>query len=195
MMRIVAGGYVRPMPGETVAGDGWLVEPCARGVIVAAADGLGHGPEAAKAASAFLDCVRACRDQPLPALFATAQDALRKTRGAVAVVARFDEHDERVEIAGVGNITPLIASFGREARLVVVPVGFVGGTLRTVRPQWLDFREGDLLLLHSDGVRPRFELAPLRSLPPAELARKVVSTYGSASDDATCLVALSERVP
>jgi hypothetical protein len=195
VMRVVAGEFVRPMPGETIAGDGCLVETCARGVVVALADGLGHGPEAARAANAFLDCVRACRDEALGTLFTRAHEALRKTRGAVAVVARFDETNERVEIAGVGNVTPIVASRVEEPRLVVMPVGFVGGTFRSVRPQSLEFHAGDVLLLHTDGVLARFELDPsLRSLSPAALARALVTMHGSPSDDAACLVAKGELV-
>jgi len=128
--RVVAGVFVRPMPGEAVAGDACLVEAWARGVIVAVADGLGHGPAAAKAAVAFLDCVRAGREEPLGTVFASAHEALRRTRGAVAVIARFDEAGEKVEIAGVGNVTAIAINGAGDPRLVVTPVGFVGGTYR-----------------------------------------------------------------
>ena len=190
MTRVVAGAFVRPMPGETVAGDACLVEAWTRGVVVAVADGLGHGPAAAKAATAFLDCVRAGREEPLLTVLASAHETLRRMRGAVAVIARFDETGDKVEIAGVGNVTVLAVNGAGDPRPVVIPVGFVGGTYRAVRPQVLDFRGGDMLLLHTDGVRSRFELAPLRSLAPAELARAIVAEHGLPSDDAACVVAL-----
>ena len=73
---------------------------------------------------------------------------------------------------------------------MLVPAGVLGGAYRPARAQSLDFAVGDLLVMHTDGVRSRFDLAPLRSLPPDELARAVVSTHGKTTDDAACAVVL-----
>ncbi len=193
MTRVTAGAFVRPIAGEVVAGDACLVEPWARGVVVVAADGLGHGPAAATASNAFLECVRAGLDMPLPDLFSTAHRALLRTRGAVVVVARFDEAAGKVEIAGIGNVTALLAAGASEPKHIVIPAGVVGGTFRTIRPQTFPFLPGDLLLLHTDGVHSRFACGSLRSLAPAAMARAVVTDHGKASDDAGCVVAVGSR--
>jgi hypothetical protein len=119
-----------------------------------------------------------------------AHRALLKTRGAVAAVARFDELSRRVEIVGLGNVTVLLASGSRDACQVVMPPGVLGSAFRPVRPQVFDFVEGDVLVLHTDGVQGRLSMASFRMLAPAEVAQAIVTTYGKTTDDAGCAVAI-----
>jgi phosphoserine phosphatase RsbX len=189
MMRVEAGSFVRPIGTEEVAGDACLVATWSRGVVVAMADGLGHGPAAAAAATAFLQKVRDARDAPLATMFEGAHRALLKTRGAVAAVARFDELEASVEVVGVGNVTVLLGEGGRDPRPLVIPSGVLGSAFRAVRPQVFAFAAGDLLVLHTDGVGERFPIAQLRPLEPDAFAQAVVQTYGKPTDDAACAVA------
>jgi anti-sigma regulatory factor (Ser/Thr protein kinase) len=195
MMRVAAGAFVRPLATEDVAGDACLVETWARGVLVAATDGLGHGPPAAAASSAFMGRLRAARSAPLAFVLEDGHRALLKTRGAVAAVARFDELAGTVEVAGLGNVTALLASGSGDAKPIVLPAGVLGSAFRPVRPQVLAFGVGDVLVLHTDGVQGRLALGPLRSLPPEALARAIVDKYGKASDDAGCAVAVGTSGP
>lgn len=190
MMRVTAGSFVRPLPTETVAGDACLVDNWARGVLVAVADGLGHGPAAATAAAAFVDRVRSSRSAPLPIVLEDAHRALLKTRGAVAAVARFDELSRSVEVAGLGNVTVLLAGGSSDPRPVLLPTGVLGSAFRPVKPQVFDFAEGDVLVLHTDGVHGRLSLGSFRALSPAAFAQAIVTTYGKTSDDAGCAVAV-----
>ncbi len=194
MMRVSAASFVRPVATEAVAGDACLVEPWARGVLVAAADGLGHGAQAAAAASAFLQCVRDAREAPLPIVLERAHRALLRGRGAVAAVARFDEPSRSVEVAGLGNVTVFIAGAPGEPKHVVLPAGVLGSAFRTIRPQVFGFGRGQVLVLHTDGVTSRFPLGPLRSLGPAAMAQAVVARHGKATDDAACIVAVAGEV-
>jgi hypothetical protein len=166
-----------------------------RGVVVALADGLGHGPAAATAATAFLQKVRDAREAPLATMLEGAHRALLKTRGAVAAVARFDELGASVEVVGVGNVTVLLGEGGREPRPLVIPSGVLGSAFRAVRPQVFGFAAGDLLVLHTDGVGARFPLAQLRSLEPNAFAQAVVLTYGKPTDDAACAVVRGAEAP
>jgi phosphoserine phosphatase RsbX len=189
-MRVSAASFVRPLASEEVSGDGCLVERWARGVVVATADGLGHGPPAAQACAEFLRHVREGREAPLPVVLETAHRALSKGRGAVAAVARFDESARTVEVAGLGNVAVFVATGTGDPKHCVVPAGVLGSAFRTIRPQWLGFAAGDVLVLHTDGVRSRFPFDRLRNLEPAALARAIVTMYGKASDDAACAVAV-----
>jgi hypothetical protein len=189
-MRVAAGAFVRPLETETVAGDACLIESWARGVVVVAADGLGHGPPAAAASTALVERVRAARAAPLPLVLEDAHRALLKTRGAVAAVARFDEIAGTVEVAGLGNVTALLSTGSGEPQTLVLPAGVLGSAFRPVRPQVIDFAEGDVLVLHTDGVRGRVALGSLRSMTPTDCARAIVASYGTPSDDAGCVVAV-----
>ena len=189
-MHVAAASFVRSLATEDVAGDGCLVDRWARGVLVAIADGLGHGRPAADASASFLQIVRDARDRPLSAVLEEAHRALARGRGAVAAIARFDEVGRSVEVAGLGNIGIFVASDRGEVRHVVIPAGVLGSAFRTIRPQVIEFAEGDTLVLHTDGVSSRFPFHRLRTLEPQALARAVVTTYGKASDDAACAVAV-----
>jgi negative regulator of sigma-B (phosphoserine phosphatase) len=193
MIRVASGTCVRPLSGEDVAGDACLVEPWSRGVVVVVSDGLGHGPAAAEASRVLLEHVRGAIEMPLGQIFAGGHRALLKTRGAVATIARFDEGAGRVEICGTGNVTTRLVQGTAPSRHVLVPAGVLGGAYRPARAQSLDFAVGDLLVMHTDGIRSRFDLAPLRSLPPDELARAVVDAHGKTTDDAACAVVLGAR--
>src|SRR6266496_1820367 len=77
----------RALPGEAVCGDLHLIKPIPDGVLLAVADGLGHGDEATVAAKTALAILEEHREEPLEALVTRCHDALRKTRGAVMTVA------------------------------------------------------------------------------------------------------------
>jgi hypothetical protein len=207
-MRIAAGAFVRPLAGESLAGDAYLIETWSRGLVVALADGLGHGAAAAVPATIFLQRVRRGREAPLMAVLEEAHEALHKTRGAVAAVARFDELSRTAEVIGLGNIRVWYARGGSEPRPLEMRDGVLGSTLRVVRPHVVDFAEGDVLVLCTDGVRSRFAPGPFLSsafplssiaslsssspsAPPLDaLAEAVVAAHGRPSDDAACLVAM-----
>ncbi|MGO8995010.1 MAG: SpoIIE family protein phosphatase [Polyangiaceae bacterium] len=187
--RLAVGICIRPLAGETESGDACVEIRNPRGAIVVMADGLGHGARAAAAASAFVDCVREAGLLSLEELFARAHRALLKTRGAVAAVARFDVERGEVEIAGIGNISTQIARSGasRTEHPIVMP-GVLGSAYRAVRPQVFPFGMGDLLVMHSDGIRSRFDLELARALPVQAAASAVVRSYAKGSDDAACAI-------
>lgn len=193
---VAIGTSIRPIAGEQVAGDGFAAVPWSGGMLVAVVDGLGHGERAAVAASAFLDAVRADPETPLGRTFERAHHALIKTRGAVAAVARFESERQRVEIASLGNVVAFIVRYG--SRRAIHPIalpGVLGSTFRPVRPQPFDFDVGDTMVMHSDGVRTRFELGEIAGMPPQEAANEIMNVAGKTSDDACCVVARGVRRP
>lgn len=58
MGMIEVAGATRPRPGEQRCGDAWLHLDLGDASLLAIVDGLGHGPEAAAAASAALGSLR-----------------------------------------------------------------------------------------------------------------------------------------
>jgi phosphoserine phosphatase RsbX len=183
------GICVRPLAGETESGDACVQIRTPNGVIVAMADGLGHGARAAAAANAFVECVRGGGLLALQELFARGHRALLKTRGAVAALARFDSERGEVEIAGIGNISTQLARAGavRTEHPIVMP-GVLGSAYRVVRPQVFSFGLGDIVVMYSDGIRSRFDLALARVLPVQAAAEAVVRSHAKGSDDAACAI-------
>ncbi len=176
----------RPAAGETSCGDAYAIVRRGRRLLVALADGLGHGPEAARAAQAFCSHAEAEADRPLEAILASAERAVAGTRGVAAALLRLDPPGH-FEYAGIGNIVLRVLS-----RTPVHPLSVAGtvGRRSARRPRCERFAvgEGDLLVLHSDGVSNRYELEPLRDTPPDRAARELVEAHGRSHDDATCLV-------
>ncbi len=186
---VASGVAVRALPGETTSGDVARVFPCRRGILAVLVDGLGHGPRAAAASDALVDVVGHHVDRSIDELFLLAHKALVKTRGAVAAIARFDEIDAKVELAALGNVAMVLVPLqGHTSHRGATP-GIVGGAYRTVRPETLSFGLGDMLIFHSDGVRARLDLAPVRALSPTAAALEVVRRGGKPGDDASCIVA------
>ncbi len=192
--RVAVGICVRPLAGETLSGDACAEIPWPRGVLVAMADGLGHGERAAIAASAFVACVRDGSTLSLEEIFARAHRALLKTRGAVAAVARFDHERGQVELAGIGNIsTHVVRPGAHHTEHPLLMPGVLGSAYRTVRSQALPFGVGDVLVMHSDGVRSRFDVEVMRAFPVKAAAEAVVRLHAKGSDDAACAIVRGVR--
>ena len=183
-------GLSRPMPGESVCGDGWNVLGSVDCATVAVADGVGHGPLAHEASQLALRTVEqvlvgdpGC---PLDGLLRICHDALRGTRGAAVALLRLQPQVRRLAFAGVGNV----AFTGRPRRrgLGISLPGMVGAKMRTVRVFESELEPGDQYALWSDGVSSRFRLEPdaRRCLPDA--VKIGIEEHGKDRDDATLVL-------
>ncbi len=176
----------RAAVGESQCGDAYSVVPQVRTTLVAVADGLGHGPEAARAARAFCGHAERNADRPLEVILATADAALSGTRGAAVALLRLDPNG-RFEFAGVGNIAVRALS-----RRPIHPVS-LAGTLgrrqrRPPRSEAFDVDEGDLVVVHTDGVSSRYDLEAIGAGAAQRIAQTLLSSHGKSNDDATCVV-------
>lgn len=187
-MRIESALTRRPKVGEEVCGDDALILEDERQVTVAVVDGLGHGPEAAEAASAFLATVRDNAEASLTEIFEAAAVTVAPTRGAVGLLARFDLLTASVSVLGVGNID-LKARSVESIHPVSTP-GIIGRPVRRLRQFDYKVTGGDLIVITSDGISSRFELTQLGRAKPREIAETILEEFGRDDDDATCLVLL-----
>jgi phosphoserine phosphatase RsbX len=181
------------LEGEDESGDLHVVCPFEGGALVAAIDGLGHGPEAAAAARKAAEVLEEHHAEDVTRLFERCHASLRGTRGAVITLASFDTGRDAMSWAGVGNVegTLLRADSGMERwRESVMLVGGVPGhQLPAVRPNELAVSPGDTLILATDGVRGGYlDLLPAGA-PPRQLADRVLTEFGKGTDDALVLVA------
>ncbi len=185
---MVIGVAQRPAAGETSCGDAYAIVRRGRATLVALADGLGHGPEAARAAEAFCAHARASADRPLDAILLSAHRAVAGTRGVAAALLRLHPPDH-FEFAGVGNV--VLRVLAREPVHPLTVAGTLGRrNVRRVRCERFAAHAGDLLVLHTDGVKSGYALDGLRGEPPDGVARRLLETHGRAHDDATCVVVL-----
>lgn len=185
-------GLVRAMTNEDVCGDaGLALEQDGKRILVLA-DGLGHGPLAASASRAAIHVAVEDGGASPAALLAAMHRRMRHTRGAAVAVVIVDRAAGVARFAGVGNVAAWIAHEGGRRGMASEP-GIVGGQLRKEpREETFELPEAALVVLHSDGLTDRWDLARypgLRSRSAAVLAGVLLRDAGIRHDDASVLVA------
>jgi anti-sigma regulatory factor (Ser/Thr protein kinase) len=185
------GALCTPLAGEEACGDGWAVSCNRDGATLLGADGLGHGPEAAKAAAG---AIQALEKRPAAApgdVLHTAHDLLRITRGAALSVARIDYRGDDLRFAGIGNVNALVVD-GAARRALVSHNGIVGHNMRKVQEFTAPFPPGALCVLTSDGIQTQWDLGDypgLHARAPALVAAILMRDFIRRRDDAMVLVA------
>ncbi|WP_128436305.1 ATP-binding SpoIIE family protein phosphatase [Streptomyces cyaneus] len=192
-----AGGVNIPLAGAEFSGDAWACVRTGDRVTLMLADGLGHGPLAARASSAAVETVRCAPHLPPADLLRRLNGALRDTRGAAVAVAQLDVTAGKLHFAGVGNVGARLRRGDSWQGLVSRP-GIVGAHLPTHLPQQQQTWTDDcLLVLHSDGLPSRWSPGPAAHDPspdPAVIAASIVRDASSPARpvrDDTAVVVLS----
>jgi hypothetical protein len=188
--RSLSGAVCLPLAGETESGDAWMVARQRQAIALVVVDGLGHGPEAAKAARAAVDAVAQQPGMRPAEQIEVCHAALRPTRGAAQAVALIDLAARQLYFAGVGNISACIVD-GDTRRQLMSHNGIVGHNMRKVQEFALPCGPGALVILASDGIGTQWDLAQypgLAACDPAIVAAVLLRDFGRARDDACVLV-------
>jgi len=183
----------RRLAGEMLSGDLHKVMPRGDGVLIAVADGLGHGAAAAAAAGLALETVEQCAHQPLVQVLKNCNQKLQRTRGAVLTIAFLNALDGSMEWLGVGDVRGVLVRSMPGAKALTeclsLSSGFIGGKLPPVRAATLKIATGDTLVLVTDGIRKGFEEGLVLSARPQKAAESILRRDGLDTDDALVLVA------
>jgi anti-sigma regulatory factor (Ser/Thr protein kinase) len=185
-----------PLQTETVCGDAWSCHAGHDEFTVLLADGLGHGPQANIAAIAAAKVLPLDGDAPLERIMEVANDALRPTRGAAVGIARVPRFASMgmgaARFAGIGNIAASVWTEDSHRHLVSHS-GIVGqGAARRAQTFGVPCPPHALLVLHSDGLASRWDLARYRGLAmrhPALVAAVLYRDFARGRDDVTVFVA------
>ncbi len=190
------GAVCVPMRGEEFCGDAWSVMMNERSVKVLVADGLGHGPEAARASLAAVQTLWANPDLTASQLLEAIHRALPATRGAAVAVAQPDFHAGQLHFAGIGNICASIVTH-ESTKNLVSHNGIVGHNMRKVQ-QFTDPLPPDgVCIMHSDGLSAQWDLRAYPGLlmhHPALIAGVLYRDFARDRDDAT-IVAFRQTGP
>lgn len=181
--------------GAAVTGDHGIVVEVGGGVLVAAVDGLGHGPAAAVAAQAAAAAVQRNADRTrsdLAALMIECHVRLRRTRGAAVSLAFLSAGTGEMTWLGVGDVEGRVIRSPRAGAdgglsLLVAP-GLVGHELPALRAGTAAVLRGDLIAFASDGVRADFADRLSHAGSPASIAEQVLSDHWDGNDDALVIV-------
>jgi phosphoserine phosphatase RsbX len=189
----------RPLPGQKESGDLHAVIPLPFGSLVAVADGLGHGYEAAIAARVTMITLAAQADLPLPRLVERCHQALKGTRGVAVCLASLNWSDGVLTWLSIGNVAGILlhasADGGLEHEYVLERNGVVGHRLPPVRAAKLQLHRGDLLVFATDGLRGGFYRELRIDARPQEAADRILAEYAKATDDALVLVGRWNGMP
>lgn len=187
------GAVCLPLASEQVCGDAWNIVCEGHELSLMVADGLGHGPLAARAsetASALLENSTPGLP-PLPAPFIElAHGALRGTRGAAMAVAHIDSARRELRYAGVGNIAAC-AFDAHQRRHLLSHNGIVGSNLRKVQEFRYPWQLGTMLVMHTDGLHTRWDLEQYPGLAqchPSLVAAVLYRDFARGRDDITVVV-------
>lgn len=190
-----AGGLTRPITGEQVSGDGYAVRVVDGRRQVLVCDGLGHGPLAAAATEAALAAFRAAPAEPPGTVVQHLHRNMSHTRGAALAVAEPDPASGLLRYAGLGNIAAMVVVAGERRRSMVSLPGIAGHQRPGVREYDYPFPPGAMLVMHSDGVVDRWDLADhpgLAGRSPLVAAAVLLRDAGVRRDDACVVVARAE---
>jgi anti-sigma regulatory factor (Ser/Thr protein kinase) len=186
---VEVGALWMPLAGEQECGDGWAVQCDAAGATLIASDGLGHGPEAARASAAAIRALEGREGAQAGDLMELIHQALRPTRGAALATARIDFAANELRFAGVGNIGGCVIGDGRRA--LVSHNGIVGHNMRKLQEFALPFPPDSLCVMHSDGIQTQWDLSDYPGLighGASLIAAVLMRDFIRRRDDAMVLV-------
>lgn len=182
----------RPIPGEWISGDQYLVAPFPHGVLVAVVDGIGHGSKAAAAAEAAVAVLAEHAGDPVESLVQRCHVALRKTRGAVMSLATLNGLDNTLSWLGIGNVEAMLVSSCKapgSSRKVSLMLrgGIVGDRLPPLMTASVPLYPDDLLFFATDGIKSAF-IRDVRCVEhPYELIHQIFFRHVRGTDDALLL--------
>lgn len=191
--RFRVGAVSLPIDGETVCGDGWSAGESGPSIRMLVFDGLGHGPDAAAAAQAAIELAARHPDDDPGALLQRIHLGIRHTRGAAGMVCEVFPDRQAVRFAGVGNIAVVLVHDYKQ-RALMSHNGTLGHQATRFQELTREWAHDDLLILHSDGLTSRWDLARYPGLPqrdPAVVAGVLWRDFQRGRDDAT-VVAVRE---
>ena len=179
------------LPGEVVCGDGYHVKYTTGGFQIFVGDGLGHGANANIAVEEAIKAFRICREKDPAEIIRDIHSSVRKTRGLVATIATVDYKSAQWTICGVGNISTRIFN-GVESKTYTPYNGIVGHNIpRTINNTIVPYEKHQTIVMHSDGVKNRWNLSDLQSImkyEPEMIAAALYKDQMRGTDDATVFV-------
>lgn len=189
-VQLAHGGVSLPLAGETANGDAWAVIELRQQAAILMVDGLGHGPEAAKAAAAAIAAMELQPGLRPSEQLTVCHEALRNTRGAALALALYDATTSQLHFAGIGNVSACLVGDGARRQLVSYN-GIVGNNIRKVQEFSVDCAPGTLVVMATDGIGTQWDMDQypgLSACDPAIVAAVLLRDHARARDDASVLV-------
>lgn len=199
--RLEVGYVMVPKPNETVCGDGFAISIQPNRTEILALDGLGHGTNANEASAQAIAAFRENLNLDPASRLRAIHHAIKRTRGAVGFTARIS--NGTIEYCGIGNIIGKLYSqeastiAGPQYKSIISYNGILGYNIpTTLNNQQLDWVRNKTLILHSDGLKTRWELAKYPNLlrhHSTTIAAVLYLDHSRHSDDTLVVVCKAKR--
>ncbi|MGH9767538.1 MAG: SpoIIE family protein phosphatase [Blastocatellia bacterium] len=178
--------------GEWTISDAWAAKHQPSRSLVMVADGLGHGAEAAMAATEAVSVIERVHALSPAEILEEVHETLGGTRGASVAVAeiRLSGSAPEVRFAGVGNIAARVVNGDRAVHLV--SLNGIAGYEAEIQEFTYPWPAHSALVLHSDGLAPQWNAGDYPGLlasHPALIAAVLHRDFNRGLDDATVVVA------
>jgi anti-sigma regulatory factor (Ser/Thr protein kinase) len=186
------GAVCVPMRGEEVCGDAWSLDTKDGRSVFLVADGLGHGPEAARASRSAVVSFLEQGTPDVTQLLKGAHGELHSTRGAAVALASLRPGDTRLDFAGVGNIAASVLSPQGGMQRMVSMNGTLGHQIHRVQPFSYTWSPDSVLVMCSDGLLTQWRVDGSPGLihrHPSLVAGVLYRDFSRGRDDVTVLVA------
>lgn len=174
---------------DQASGDAVLVDVTQEQIFVGLIDAAGHGPRAHAVSQTACTFLEENKNEKLPVLMQGLHEKLRGTPGGVAIIGKLDVTQLQLTYVGVGNIT--LRKFGIVSTRKVMQGGIIGYQLRTPIEKILQLEHGDVIVMHSDGLRGQFDINDYPQILKHDaraIARNLIEKFAKNEDDSICLV-------
>ena len=178
----------RPLNNDVFCGDTGLFREFDDKVFLAVVDVLGHGVRAQKVAE---DCEAFLEKNyrlDLPEMMLGLHGHIKGSRGAMAGLCRLDLKTGELKYVGIGDT--VAKTIGSENTQFISLSGVIGYTIPTPREKTGNLHMGDVLLLHTDGIKAHFRPQEYPELPndtPTTITTRMIEQFGKEYDDALCM--------
>ncbi len=192
-LRLIEWGFATmPLQGQAVSGDKYIIKPLLTGILMAVADGLGHGYEAAVASDIAIATLDTYAHEPIIPLVRRCHEALKGTRGVVMSIASFNSLDKTMTWLGVGNIEGILLREDVNAvpprKSLLLRGGVLGYQLPPLKESVIPVLAGDTLIFATDGIRSGFDKGIKPGDKPQRIADSTMAQFNRGTDDALVLV-------
>jgi serine phosphatase RsbU (regulator of sigma subunit) len=174
---------------ESECGDIGIIKLYNKECFVALLDVLGHGAVARDLALLAQDYIEKHYCDDLVDILEGLHGLLRGSRGTVAALLHLDIPTGELCYTGIGNISLMIMR-STQTRLIIQD-GIIGYIMPKPRSQKISLFPGDIVILHSDGIRDHFDLlecADLLSKSAQNIADELMMRFWKKNDDASVIV-------
>lgn len=197
--RIEYAGIMVARKGEIVCGDQWFVDQREDSFTLAMIDGLGHGPNANQAAVASIDIIKDAQKYDTPdEILTKIHENIKRTRGAVGLIAKVNFERKNLIHCGVGNIgCKIISPVNIESnKSLILFNGILGLNVKRMNSTENNWDANKILIMHSDGLNTRWDLNQypgIYSRHPSIIAAILYRDFNRRNDDITIVVARTKR--